>query len=342
MKEWRRCVGQLKDLLNNRDDLKTGLKTSIKKAGFPDVRKLPDYYRFLKGLLTEVPDMRHMGPFTDKFHYLLAHSPDNILLKDPAFRKWLVDFARSHGSYLDTPASAKHLNTFTKDPSYRIEEYDPGPGGWFTFNQFFTRHVRPGMRPVADIANPGIIVAAADSVYKGWWRIDERSNLVAKGTRYSVMDLLKGSPYQDRFANGVFTHSYLDTTDYHRFHVPVGGTIREARKMPGDVIVNTIKDQQGELTTVVDVGFQFTQTRGLVIIESAIGLVALLPIGMGHVSSVTLTVEPGTILHKGEEFGYFAYGGSDMVLLFQANKVQFTAVPEHHYKQGEQIAVAIE
>lgn len=340
MKDWRLCVGQLKDLLTERDDLKAALKTSIQKADFPDVKKLDDYYRFIKGLLTEVPVMRDMGPFTDKFHYLVAHSPDNILLKDPAFRDWLVAFARTHGNYLDTPASAERLNTFIEDPSYRIEEYDRGPGGWFTFNQFFTRHVKPGMRPVDDIANPRIIVSAADSVYKGWWPLDENSNLVAKGTKYSVMSLLEGSPYQDHFRNGVFTHSYLDTTDYHRFHVPVAGIIREARKISGDVIVNTIKDQNGELQTVVDVGFQFTQTRGLVIIESEIGLVALLPIGMGHVSSVTINVEPGTKLHKGEEFGYFAYGGSDMVLLFQENKVQFTATPEQHYNQGQQIAVA--
>lgn len=340
MKSWKSCIKNLKALLRKRKDLKEGLKVSIRRAGFPEIQKLSQYYQFLITLLTEVPVRRDMGPFTDKFHYLIANSPNNLLRKDKAFGEWLVNFSRSHGNYLDTTASAAALDSFINDPQYRIEEYDRGPGGWFTFNQFFTRHVKPGMRPVAEICNPNIIVCPADSVYKGWWPLNDQSALVAKGTTYALSSLLEGSPYQERFRNGVFTHSYLDTTDYHRFHVPVAGMVREARNIPGDVIVNTVRTQAGTLETQVDVGFQFTQTRGLVIIESAVGLVALLPVGMGHVSSVVLTVTAGTQLIKGEEFGYFAYGGSDMVMLFEADKVEFTAEPEKHYKQGVQIAVA--
>ena len=72
--------------------------------------------------------------------------------------------------------------------------------------------------------------------------------------------------------------------------------------------------------------------------ETLFGLVAVLPIGMGHVSSVTLTAEAGSTLYKGQEFGYFSYGGSDMVILFQHNNVEFTAHKETHYKQGQRIA----
>jgi len=58
-------------------------------------------------------------------------------------------------------------------------------------------------------------------------------------------------------------------------------------------------------------GYQFTQARGLIVIDSPVGLVAVLPIGMGQVSSVNLTAQVGAHLAKGEEFGYFAFGGSD-------------------------------
>jgi phosphatidylserine decarboxylase len=338
MKEWKFCIQSLKNLLKERKDLKEALRLSIRQAGFTDVQKLSAYYRFLKKLLTEIPVRREMGPLTDKFHYLIAHSPGNMLKKDQAFRAWLVEFSRSHGSYLDTTASAGALDSFISDPSYRIEEYDAGTSGWLTFNQFFTRHVKPGMRPVDGRCDTAIVVSPADSVFKGWWPLNEASSLTAKGVVYSVKDLLDGSPYQERFRNGIFTHSYLDTTDYHRIHVPVAGTILEARKIPGDVIVDTVRNQSGELETQVDVGFQFSQTRALVVIESAVGLVALLPIGMGHVSSVVLTAAAGISLAKGEEFGYFAYGGSDMVMLFEAGKINFTAETGKHYKQGQQVA----
>lgn len=341
MENWQKCIQDLTALLESKIELRQALEISIRKAGLVGIQTLEEYYNFLTKLLTEIPTQHDMGSLADKFHYLISQSPDNILKKNASFRNWLITFSQTHGSYLDTTVSAANLDTFIKDPEYNIKDYDKGASGWLTFNQFFARHVKPGKRPVANPCDDAIIVSPADSVYKGCWTIDEKSTLRAKGVTYSVMDLLVDSPFRDRFQNGLFTHSYLNSNDYHRFHVPVAGTILEVRNIPGDVIVNTIKSEDGTLVTLDEVGFQFGQTRGLIIIESAIGLVAVLPIGMGHVSSVNLTVEPGAKLVKGEEFGYFAYGGSDMVILFEAGKIQFTATVGVHYKQGEKIAQSI-
>ncbi|KKK68606.1 hypothetical protein LCGC14_2942360, partial [marine sediment metagenome] len=79
-----------------------------------------------------------------------------------------------------------------------------------------------------------------------------------------------------------------------------------------------------------------------IIIESPLGLVAVLPIGMGQVSSVNLTVQVGATLAKGEEFGYFTFGGSDIIIMFEANKVKVTAQVGTHYKQGKEVAIAVE
>ncbi|NOQ27173.1 MAG: hypothetical protein GQ564_17570 [Bacteroidales bacterium] len=56
-------------------------------------------------------------------------------------------------------------------------------------------------------------------------------------------------------------------------------------------------------------GYEFSQTRGLVVLDSPIGLVAILPIGMAQVSSVNMTTVVGSYLNKGDEFGYFLFGG---------------------------------
>jgi phosphatidylserine decarboxylase precursor len=340
MESWQESIEKLMTLLDSRKDLKDALEISIRKAAFPETKTLEQYYHFLNELLTEIPTQRKMSPSADKFHYLISLSPGNILKKDEAFRIWLRGFSQNFGSFLDTTASAGALDTFIRDPGYHIDQYDPGASGWLTFNQFFARHVKPGKRPVEEIFNNNIIVSASDSVYLGYWPVDNDSKITAKGVTYSLMELLDGSPYREKFRGGLFTHSYLDSNDYHRFHVPVGGAIREVRKIPGDVIVNTIKATDGSLVTLDEVGFQFTQTRGLIVIDSPVGLVAVLPIGMGHVSSVNLTAEPGTTLVKGEEFGYFCYGGSDMVMVFEKGKVDFTAQQGVHYHQGEKIAQA--
>lgn len=338
MKASEKCLDSLDYILNKRSELKQALGVSIEKANDTAVKTVKDYFIFLQSLLTEIPIQRTMSSLATRFHHLISLSPENILKKDPVFLNWLVEFSKCHGAYLNSTESAGALNAFLEDPAYKIDDYDPGPSGWLTFNQFFARHVKPGRRPIDGLYNDSIVVAATDSVFRGSWPVDDHAAIEAKGTQYLITQLLQDSPYRDEFAGGFFTHSYLDTNDYHRFHVPVAGRVKDVRKIPGNVIVNTVVQDDGTPATIDGVGFQMTQTRGLIVIESAIGLVAVLPIGMGHVSSVNITAEIGVFLAKGQEFGYFAYGGSDMVMLFQKNRVEFTAIIDTHYKQGQQIA----
>jgi phosphatidylserine decarboxylase precursor len=209
-----------------------------------------------------------------------------------------------------------------------------------TFNQFFARQVRPGKRAVEGLCDDGVIVSPADSVFKGVWPIRADSKITVKDLTWSVIDLLNGSPYQDVFKGGVFTHSYLDVNDYHRFHVPVRGIVREVRKIPGRVIMDVIRKADGSLHCVDGIGYQFTQDRGLIVIDSPLGMVAVLPIGMAQVSSVNLTAEAGLTLAKGEEFGFFSFGGSDIVTLYASDRVKFDAKIGTHYNQGRAIGHA--
>jgi len=340
MQPWLLSIEKLKIILDTRDDLRIALEKALQKAAFAEIKDIPQYLTFLKNILTHIPTRREMPPTTEQFHLIVNSSPGDLLQKDETFQAWLVTFAKDHGNFLDTTESAKELDTFIKDPEYRIQEYDRGPSGWLTFNQFFARHVKPGKRPVAEPCNDAIIVSASDSVYLGCWPITGNLKVTAKGSSYRIKELLEGSPYQDRFSNGFFTHSYLDTNDYHRYHTPVPGTIKEARIIPGRSFVEETRNDEGKLETKDEVGFQFRQTRGLLIIDSPVGYVAVIPVGMGHVSSVNITAEIGAHLLKGEEFGYFCYGGSDMVMLFE-KKLNFTARPGTHYKQGEEIGRAL-
>lgn len=166
--------------------------------------------------------------------------------------------------------------------------------------------------------------------------------------QWSIQQLLEGSAYADRFKGGVFTHSFLNTFDYHRWHAPVRGTVLESRVLQGqamlDVEVRPVMVDGtvvNMLRTVDGTGYQFVQTRGLIVLDSPIGLVACLPMGMAQVSSVVITAETGVTLHKGEELGYFMFGGSDFVMVFErASNVRLNGRVGEHVQQGNAIGAA--
>ncbi|MCK4762204.1 MAG: phosphatidylserine decarboxylase [Candidatus Aminicenantes bacterium] len=169
------------------------------------------------------------------------------------------------------------------------------------------------------------------------------NRLQVKANKYNIRQLLDNSKYADKFKNGLFMHSFLNTYDYHRFHAPVGGYVREARTVTDS---NTMKTKvvlyvdiiNGKFEAADPTGYQFQQARGILIIESPlVGLVAVLPIGMAQVSSVTVFAEKGMKIAKGDQFGYFTFGGSDMVILFQKG-VNITAIKNSKYLVGRPIA----
>ena len=268
---------------------------------------------------------------------------------------WIVDFAKAWGAYLDEGESAKHIDSFRTDPAFCWDDYMLPPSGYRTFNQFFARHVKPGRRPIAALNDPAVIVSPADASFMGLWPIDADSTLMieaplieAKGLRWSIAELLAGSQYADRFAGGIFSHVALRTFDYHRFHSPVSGTVLETRIIQGqayldvDVIESVGKPGESpkrQLHAVEGTGYQFVQTRGLVVLDSPIGLVACLPVGMAQVSSVVLTAEVGAVLRKGEELGYFQFGGSDFVMVFErSSQIEIACRVDEHFLQGQEIA----
>jgi phosphatidylserine decarboxylase len=285
------------------------------------------------------------------------------------FTDWMVDFANDWGNFLNTPESLTRetLESFYEDDAYNLSQYVgytedvdkryPSKT-WMSFNQFFAREVKPGLRPIAGINDDNIITAPADCTFQERYHIDEYSKISVPGGntkltfkythKYDIEDLLAGSPYKNYFSYGILMHSFLGPQDYHRFHAPVRGTVLECRAIQAevflDVAITTAPNKIGGPNTGLleagdGTGYQFYQTRGLIVFDSPVGLVAVLPIGMAQVSSVNMTAQVGAYLNKGDEFGYFQFGGSDIVLLFQADSgVEITAAPNIHTNVGMCIA----
>lgn len=334
-------VTDLKQLLVIRPDIQAALAESLVRADWNGITTLDDYHGYLNDAVRRVPNAQTLLDDAALFYFLINQS-DALRASEP-FQQWVIRFVQDWGSFLDTPASLADIQSFYADPRYRMDDYFVGPGGWQNYNQFFAREVKPGRRPIAGRCDEEIIVSPADSVFLGTWPITDTGTIEVKGVPYSIPALLEGSPYAEAFKGGVFTHAFLNVNDYHRFHTPVAGKVLEQRVILGKMVLEVERKPDGGLDPLDPVGYQFTQARGLLVLESErIGLVAVLPIGMAQVSSVTQTPDVGVNLAKGEPFGFFQFGGSDIIMLFQPQRVRFTAEVDKHYLQGEQIGQALQ
>lgn len=288
-----------------------------------------------------------------------GHGKGNKIVQNvPWFSDWLIAYANDWGGFLDTTDSFsdKVMQSFIDNsPKYAVEDSMIGngpskrpnnPSGWLTFNQFFARELNPGLRPISSPSENSVVTSPADCTFKQHFHIDADSNIkqicIKKTHTFAnIKDLLAGSQYADSFANGTFAHYFLSPYSYHRFHTPVAGVLKECRAVHGKAYLDVhVKDGQFDAPDSSKDGYEFAQARGIVVIDTAkspagdIGLVAVIPIGMCHIASVQMIGQVGNVFQKGDEFGYFVFGGSDIILLFQDGvrpQLDTDGSTYHHY-----------
>ncbi|ARR79239.1 hypothetical protein MOTT12_03575 [Mycobacterium intracellulare subsp. yongonense] len=173
-----------------------------------------------------------------------------------------------------------------------------------------------------------MVTSPADCKYQHAYDIAADSSIPAttvKNEKYgNIKQLIEGSQYSESFARGTFVHYMLPVHAYHRYHLPVAGLVEESFRINGKVFMRVgLEEHEFASSDSASSGYEFSQTRGVVTVDTSqsdcgdIGIVAVIPVGMAHVSSVVLTAVPGKHMAKGEEFGYFQFGGSDIIILFQ-------------------------
>jgi len=223
------------------------------------------------------------------------------------------------------------------------EALEPDINAYKSFNHFFTRALKPGIRPLSTERNA--IVCPADGAVSQAGFITGGDIFQAKGKSFSATDLLGGDAARaEPFNNGVFTTIYLSPKDYHRLHMPLTGTLREMVHIPGRLFsVNG--------ATVNSVPGLFSRNeRVAAIFDTEIGPMALILVGAIFVSSVETVwhgvVTPPSIsdvqswhygedaptLNIGEEMGRFNMG-STIIVLFGKDKAAWDA----EFKAGKTV-----
>ncbi|MCJ1419287.1 phosphatidylserine decarboxylase [Xylographa parallela] len=235
-------------------------------------------------------------------------------------RKLLRSLSVKQGKKYDDPVSTRDIKTFVNFHQLDMSEVLLPVEEFKNFNEFFYRQLKPGARPCSAPNNPRIIVSPSDSRSVVFNRMDEATKVWVKGREFSVERLI-GNTYPNdakRYVNGALGVFRLAPQDYHRFHIPVDGIMDEPKLIQGEyytvnpMAVRSALDVYGENIRVV------------VPIDSvAHGRVMVICVGAMMVGSTIITRKAGDRVGRAEELGYFKFGGSTLLLLFEPGAMKF-------------------
>lgn len=237
--------------------------------------------------------------------------PGRLALHAVAKHAW---FSRWYGWRMDRPASARKIAPFIARYGLDPAEFADAPESFRTFNEFFSRRLKPGARPVHP--DPRAVVFPADGRHLAVPDVDRATGLFVKGQRLDLRRLLGADGLEAAFAGGVAVLSRLCPVDYHRFHFPVAGSAGKPRLINGPLFsVNPIALRQ-------NLAILWENRRWLTLIQTpALGRVAMLEIGATNVGSVEYTFTEGAVA-RGQEKGFFRFGGSAVLTLFEPGRVR--------------------
>jgi len=242
--------------------------------------------------------------------------------------------------YLDSPESTYVLNpteTGWLSPAalgaIQIDDFIHNPQaphfGFKSWNDFFIREFKPGVRPVADPDNDRVIVSACESApFAISTNVKETDTFWIKSQPYSLRHMLDGL-FVAEFVGGTAYQAVLSAEKYHRWHSPVSGTIKKVHQVAGTYYSEAATEHFDPAGPNNSQGYiAHTATRALIFIQAPdpIGLMCVVPVGMAEVSSCVVTVKEGEVAKKGDQIGYFQFGGSTHCLVFRKGVVsQFGA-----------------
>ncbi|KAI9886952.1 MAG: hypothetical protein M1823_001244 [Watsoniomyces obsoletus] len=235
-------------------------------------------------------------------------------------RKLLRSLSVKQGRKFDDPASAREIPNFINFHKLNTDEVLLPLDQFRTFNEFFYRALKPGARPCSAPDHPKVVVSPADCRTVVFNRVDDATAIWIKGREFSIARLLGNAYPADakRYVNGALGVFRLAPQDYHRFHIPVDGVMDQPKLIPGEyytvnpMAIRSALDVYGE------------NVRVIVPIDSvAHGRVMVVCIGAMMVGSTVITAKAGQRVNRADELGYFKFGGSTIVVLFEPGVMKF-------------------
>ncbi|MGE3954106.1 MAG: phosphatidylserine decarboxylase [Parachlamydiales bacterium] len=229
------------------------------------------------------------------------------LLHNPLFS---VLYGKVQGSRL----SRHKVLPFIKKYGLDTTEFETEPADFRSFNDFFIRKLKAGARRIADSA----AVLPADGRYLFFPKIEEEHTFFAKGQRFSLKEFLRSSRLAAQYEGGAMVIGRLCPTDYHRFHFPADGIPSESSLINGwlaSVNPAAIRD---------NMKIFWENRRSLTPLQTPhLGRILIVEVGALCVGKIHQTYVANKRVKRGDEKGYFSFGGSSVVLLFEPGRITF-------------------
>jgi len=215
-----------------------------------------------------------------------------------------------YGNRMDRISSAKKIQPFIED--FDIDMSVAQKQEFSNFNDFFTRKLKTDARPVDTCST--VVGSPADGKILAYTDISN-SWFVVKGVRFDVFSFLDNPDLAQKYHDGALLIIRLAPMDYHRFHFPVSGNVSPNKKIDGDYYsVNPYA-----LRKMAEI-FCLNKREYSILSNPLFGDVVIAEVGATMVGSIEQTYK-GSSVNKGEEKGYFKFGGSTVVLLFEKSKI---------------------
>ncbi len=348
-------VQKLKELYTSNSDFQSMVNKMFKNVqNLPDGSKNPwkdkeidDLYTFLNEWFYFLPNKDNGLDRIIEFSFLYYENPDGkkFILEEPGL-SWSLFFIEERGKFMESPASTKNINKWLSDASLGNEDFVLPKDGFKSFNEFFTRDIKTGARPIDNVHDNSVIVSPADGVINlinNDLKLDTKIPTKAK-MELSLNELLDSSKYAEKFIGGTALAVFLMPTNYHHYHAPVSGVMVESKESVGDRLFGMpdILDMINNGNPGYNKDYSVFQDfrHGYFIIETKqYGHVAMIPIGLQTIGSVNfvekfreIKPEAPKKVYKGEKLGHFAFGGSTVLLLFEKNRISSLTV-----QQGQRI-----
>lgn len=245
-----------------------------------------------------------------KFLYYnpLGELPLNLVGK----KKFLSEI---YGKKMDSAKSAEKILPFVREHEIDMEESLKQLEEFTSFNDFFIRKLKPGSRKVAVEENA--VASPADGKILAFEDLTSTKEFFLKGDKFTLEEFLGDKELAQKYEGGIFLIVRLAPVDYHRFHFPVEGVIGKSKLLEGDYYSVSPHAIRKNFRIYCENKREYSELK-----TEKFGDIILSEIGATMVGGIKQTYTPGETVEKGSEKGYFYFGGSSCILLFQKDMVK--------------------
>lgn len=258
-------------------------------------------------LITETPP-------GEVFLKLLYNNPFGKMAVLPvAKRKFLSAW---YGKKMNKPSSVKKIKGFVKQLGINIDEAEKSVSEFTSFNDFFYRTLKPSARPIENgFVSPG------DGKMLAFENIADIHDFFIKGRKFTLKEFLGNDKLAEKHKNSSLIILRLAPNDYHRYHFPYSGTPSEMTKIKGDYFSVSPYALASNFTKV----FCENKREYCILSSEEKGEIIVAPVGATMVGTIIETYNANQSVKKGDEMGYFAFGGSTIILLVDKDKLTIDA-----------------